>query len=63
MAISRGSQSGDDSPERLGLIDDDIHEMITTKVTIDIRDPILKVFGSIETTMINMFDEYYFSVT
>lgn len=44
-------------------MDDDIWEMITTHVTMIVREAITEVFGSIKTTMIKLFEERYAIVT
>lgn len=42
---------------------DEICEMITTQVTMDIREVIREVFRSIKTTMIEMFEEHYVAIS
>ena len=62
MVVIRGSRLGTDGMERPNLSDNEIHEMITTHVTFEVREAILEVFGSIKTTLINMFDEHYATI-
>lgn len=59
MAITRGSGSGANVSERLGLTGDEIHEMITTQVTMSVREAIPEIFGYVKTTVIELFDELY----
>lgn len=57
------SIEGVDSMERAGLSDDVIREIISTLVTLAIRAAIPELFGFARTTLIEIFDEYYSSVT
>ena len=41
------------------FLDDEIHDLIVTKVADAVRGAIPKVFGSIWTAMIELFDERY----
>lgn len=62
MMYIRGSGSGVGDTEWLGFSYDDILELIATKVVVVVRGAILKVFGSIKTIMIELFDERYADV-
>lgn len=42
------------------MTDDDIRDLITTKVVVVVRCAIPEVFGSIKTAMIELFNEGYF---
>lgn len=57
MAITRGSGSGAVVPEKTWLTDDEVHEMITTQVTMEVKEVILEIFGSIKTIIIDLFDK------
>ncbi|XP_052620874.1 probable serine/threonine-protein kinase KIN1 homolog [Lactuca sativa] len=50
-------------PREARFANDDIHEMITTGLTMAIREAILEVFRSIKTAMIEMFEKRYATVT
>lgn len=63
MAISRRFGSGVGVLNKLGLTDEEIHEVITTHVTMDVRVGIQEVFGSIKTSMIDMFNKCYAAVS
>lgn len=39
-------------------MDDDIHEMIATRVTIDVLEAVPEFFASIKIAMIDMFDDH-----
>ena len=58
MVTTRGSRSGAHGMERPGLGDDETSELITTNVTVAVREAISELFGSNQTTMIKMFDEH-----
>lgn len=45
------------------MTDDEIHVMITTQVTREVRDAITEMFGSVKITMIELFDERYATVS
>ena len=60
MAIIRGLGSGVGRPR---LTDDEIREMITTQVTMAIREAIPKVLGSTKTAIIEMVEEIYVPIT
>lgn len=63
MTIIRCSGSGTSGPERPRLADDEIRDMITTQVTMAVREAIPEVFRSIKTDMIKLFDERYATVS
>lgn len=63
MPITRDSGSGAGCPTSLGLIDDEIRELISIEVIAVVRGSIPKVFVSIKTMMIELFDERYVAVT
>lgn len=63
MTITVGSRSGARGPERPGLTDEEIRDMITTQVTMAVRKDILEVFGSIKTMIIEKFYKRYATVT
>lgn len=63
MVVMRGSGSGADGMERPRFNNDEIRELITTQVTLAIKDVIPEVSGSVKTTLIKMFDECYVFVT
>ena len=62
MAISRRFGSGAGVLERPGLTDEEIHEVITTHMTMDVREGMQEVFGSMKTSMIDMFNERYAAI-
>ena len=47
MVVMRGSGSGGDGPKRPQLSDDEIQELITTLVTLTVKEAISKVLGSV----------------
>ena len=55
--MRRHSGSGAGGPKRLGVIDDEIQELISTQVTLAVREAIPKLFEYVKTTLIEMFDE------
>lgn len=55
--------SGSSGPEKQGTSDDEICRIIAAKVVVAVWEAIPKVFGSIKTVMIVMFDERYAAVT
>ena len=63
MVVMGGFDSGVDGPDRPGLSDDEIRELITTQATLADRVAIQEVFGSVKTMLIEMFDECYVIVT
>ena len=63
MAITQGSGSAADDLERPCLGDYETCEMITIQVTLAVREIILEVLGSVNTTLIEMFDERYVATT
>lgn len=63
MAITRSLGSGADGLKKPGLTDSEICEMITTQMTMAVMEAILRMFGSVKTAMIEMFDERYVVVT
>ena len=59
MSITTGSRSGIGSPKRPGLNDNDIQDMITTHVTMVVKESISEFFRFINTLMTEIFDERY----
>lgn len=59
FSITRGYASGAGEPEGTRLIDNEIHEMITTQVTMVVTKVIPEMFGSVNTMTIMLFDERY----
>lgn len=55
MVMTRGSGSGTVGLERLGMSDDEIQNMISTQLTIVVKEAILEISRSIKTILINMF--------
>ena len=62
MTVTRGLVSGAYGLERPGLTDDEIRKIITTQVTLAVREVIPKMFGSFKTVMIELFDEHFAAV-
>ena len=58
-----GFGSGSGSQDRLGLIDDQIQELISTEVANSVCGSTPELFGSIKTTMIELFDDRYATLT
>ena len=58
---TRGLGSSD--LEMSGTSDDEIRRIVSTEVDATIRETILEMFGSIETAMIELFDERYVAIT
>lgn len=63
MVTTRGSGSGVDGSKGPMLSKYEMREMITTQVTMQVREAIPKMVGFLETAMIELFDEFYVSVT
>ena len=57
MVYTRGSRSRAGGLARPGLTNDEIQELISTKVIAAIQVAILEVFRSIKTMMVELFDE------
>ena len=63
MVTARGSRFGVDGPKRPWLTEDETYEMITTHVTMAVMEVVQKMFVSIKTAMIELFDEHYAAIT
>ena len=61
MVFIRGSSSGSrvSGPDRLGLTDNWIREIIATEVAFVVRRSIPEMFGSIKTVVIELYDDHY----
>lgn len=62
MAITRCSRSVDDNLDRPGM-SEAIREMIATQVTMAVGEAISEMFGSVKTTMTELFDECYVAIS
>ena len=51
------------NPESSSVGDEEIHRIIREEVVVAIRELIPKMFGSINTTLIETFDEQYADIT
>lgn len=56
MVVFRGLGSYVGKPERAGSSDEEICEIIITKVVVEIRGAITEMFGSVKTMLIEEFD-------
>lgn len=54
---------GCSDPKKTGNIDDEIHMIIAAEVAATMMEAVPQMFGSVKTTMIELFDELYDSVT
>lgn len=63
MVETRGSGSGAGVQNRICLTDDQILEIITTKVVATIRMSMPEMVGSIKKTMTKLFNHHYVALT
>lgn len=52
MVMTRGFGSGVSGPERPQMINDEIRNLISTRVTFAVREAIIELFRSIKTTLL-----------
>ena len=62
MVFTKGSGSGVGGQDRPWLTHDQIGELITTEVATTLMGSIPEMFGSIKTTMIELFNDFYVSL-
>lgn len=59
---SEAGGSGGGEPVRVVILDDEVHELIAVEVAAAVRGAIPEMFGSVDTTLIELVDECYTAV-